>query len=197
MIEDIWIRFLQLVWVPMSNDQIVWLIAPLLFSLVMIQMYFGKYKTEQLGWNTAYANSASLMWVVVLLSKYLYENQHLLEIYPMYGYLTGGLALMTVVLGYVNYQHSLPRQLAFFLSSAIPTTVVAYLVIVIVMGGIPVDWNTLIASIVFYLILSTMLYAYRTSITTTKQIERAAKEQAKKKKREVKKIQRKIVKKLK
>ena len=69
-LDELIIRIIQIVLVPSYNPDVIWSIAPLFFGLVLMQMYFGKYKTEQLGWNTAFGNSVSLMWASAILFRF-------------------------------------------------------------------------------------------------------------------------------
>ena len=196
-LEDIFVRVLQIVLVPTDVLDVLWIIAPLLFGLLMIQMYFGKYKTEQLGWNTAYSNSISLMWVTFLLVRFM-DSTYGLEIAwntpGLYGQLLLiiFLAVLTLALAYFNYQHILPKTIAFFLSSAIPTSILAYLSVVIVMGRIPVDVITIISGLILFFIVDIIFRVYRKSINSPKYVEKTLKEQIKKRNRKIGVIKRKI-----
>ena len=72
--DQVLVRLIQILIVPQYFPQLIWLILPLFFGLVMIQMYFGRYKTEQIGWNTAYANTVSLIWVCFILLKFMSDE---------------------------------------------------------------------------------------------------------------------------
>jgi hypothetical protein len=56
-----------------------------------------------------------------------------------------------------NFFHILPKRFAFFISSTLPTSVFAYLAIVVIYTGIPIDWYTLLAGIVLFLVLMVVL----------------------------------------
>lgn len=183
------IRILQILLVPYYKRSVIWTIAPLIVALVMIQMYFGKYKTEPLGWNTAFSNSVSLMWVTAILLKYMSDTYGLSDIFEYYqdqiGYIimVSVLAIFTLTLIILNYNHLIPKRFAFILSSSIPVNVSAYLVIVIVMGRIPIDWITFLAVIVLFFFLSLVFAAYRRLITPAKSAMQTLKEREEKEKK--------------
>ncbi|MFQ5620385.1 MAG: hypothetical protein ACE5FT_00920 [Candidatus Nanoarchaeia archaeon] len=196
-IEEIFVRTLQIIVVPTIERDILWIIAPLIFGLIMIQMYFGKYKTEQLGWNTAYSNTISLMWVTFLLFKFMDDSYGLQTAWDTPGLhgqmlLVSSVGVLTLALAFFNYQHLLPKWIAFFLSSAVPTSIIAYLTIVVVMGRIPVDNITLISGLILFLIVDVIFRIYRRSISSPYYVQKTLEKQEKKRKREISKVKRKI-----
>lgn len=199
--ETILVRLVQVVLVPQFNPDVIWSIAPLLFGLVMMQMYFGKYKTEELGWNTAFGNSVSLMWVVAILGRYLYVEygyQQAMNTPGLQGQmlLVGILAVLTVWLIVINYKHALPKNVAFMLGSSLPTSIFAYLAIVIVMGRVPVDLNTLIAGVLFSCGAWLVFFTYRHAITSPWYVEKTLERRKKERKKAIRKATRKIEKKV-
>jgi len=191
------IRILEILLVPYFNRDALWTIAPLIFALVMLQMYFGKYKTEQLGWNTAYGNTISLVWVTAILFKYFHETYGLADAwlsleYRGYFFLIVGLGVFTLILAFLNFEHIMPKKLAFFLSSSLPTNGLAYFVLVIVLGKIPLDEVTFWASAFIFLFLTLTFWVYRKIITPSKGSLVTLKKHEEEKKKLNRKIKRKI-----
>jgi len=190
--ESLFVRLIQMVLVPSYVPDVIWSVAPLFFALVMIQMYQGRYKTEELGWNSAFGNSVSLMWATAVLFKYMYLSYGFAYAFSTPG-LRGQLILVCVVafstllLIIFNYRHSLPKQLAFFLADSVPTTVLAYLSIVIVMGRIPIDKYTIIAGLIIFLFLELVFQLYRKAITSPWYVQRALDIRKLKKQKELRK----------
>ena len=191
------VRILQILLVPYVNKEILWTIAPLLFGLVMVQMYFGKYKTEQLGWNTAYGNTISLMWVTAVLLKYLHKTYGLSNL-TLNDELTGYflliliLGLITLTLAVIDFNHLMSKKFAFLISSSLPTNILAYFIIVVVMGKIPLDNTTLWASILTFIFFSLVFYVYKKSITPAKSALPTLKKHEKENKKEMRRITKKI-----
>lgn len=196
-LESILVRFLQILFIPHFFRETIWVILPLVFGLVMMQMYFGKYKTEQLGWNTAYANTVSLIWVCFILVKFMSDNYGVEQSWMNMQLraqllLIAGVALLTLTLIIMNYNHLLPKKLAFVLSSAVPTSVLAYLAIVIIMGRVPIDAATIWAGLIIWLFVTIVFKIYRRAITAPKDIQRRYEEKQKKQQKERKKTVKKI-----
>lgn len=183
--EELLIRLVQIILVPHFVPDVIWSVAPLFFGLVMIQMYNGRYKTEDMGWNSAFGNSVSLMWAVAILIRYIYLSYGF-----EYAWRTPGLrgqmvlvivlTLATFLLVVFNYKHSISKRWAYFLADSVPTTVLAYLAIVIVMGRIPVDRYTLVAGMVIYLVIDIVFRLYRKAISSPWYVERALEQRKKK-----------------
>jgi Zn-dependent protease with chaperone function len=193
----IFIRILEILFVPYIYKEALWTIAPLVFALVMVQMYFGKYKTELLGWNTAFSNNISLIWVTAIILRYLSEVQGLYNSWnnpDLRGYLILALALgvFTIILSILTFNHLIPKKLDFILSSSLPTNVIAYFVLVIVIGKIPLDETTFLATLLIFAFLSIVFHFYRKSITPPKSEIPTLKKHEKEKKKEIGKIKRKI-----
>jgi len=166
----VFIRILEILLVPYIHREVLWTVAPLIFALVMIQMYFGKYKTEQLGWNTAYGNTISLMWVTAILLKYLSDTQGLIYAWntmELRGYLIMivALGLFTLILAILNFEHLIPKKLAFLISSSLPTNIGAYFIIVIVLGRVTLDWTTFWAAFLIFVFLWGVFKVYKDIIT--------------------------------
>ena len=193
----LFIRILEILLVPYIHKEALWTIAPLVFALVMVQMYFGKYKTELLGWNTAFSNNISLVWVTAVILKYLHTFYGILNSWndlALRGYLILALALglLTLILSVLTFNHLIPKKLDFILSSSLPTNLVAYFVLVIVMGKIPLDETTFLSSIIIFTFLSIIFYFYKKSITPPKSEIYILKKHEQEKKKEIGKLKRKI-----
>jgi len=157
-------RLQELAITPWQHKEIFWTVLPLLITAFFIEVYFGRHKTEELGWNTAFANCISLLWVTTALIRFMYEE------YGSWVFLTWDFAghtptvLLIIFLGFwafmlaiFNYYHVLPKAISFFVSSAIPVNITALLFVIIVIGKNPVDWITLIAAFIAFIIIAIIL----------------------------------------
>jgi len=59
---------------PFKDASIWWLLTPILLFWIIIEIYFGRHKTEKLGWNTALGNGLSMFWIVVISFKVLFTE---------------------------------------------------------------------------------------------------------------------------
>jgi len=134
----------------------IWILAPLLVTLLLMEFYFNRYKGEELGWNTAFGNSLILIFVSIDILKFLYTHRML-----DYVTLESALAIAVILLGFVlmilSFFHLMPKELAFGLSSRLPINIIAYLTIVIIYSGMIIDFYTAVASIIFAVIVGAVL----------------------------------------
>lgn len=151
----------NLVQTPMTNPNILWTILPLLGIAFFIELYFGRYKTEELGWNTAFGNTISLLWVTTALFRFMYETYGNM-VFTEWNFagntptmlLIYALGLWSLVLAISNFFHILPKQVSFFVSSTIPVNVSAVVTTVLVIGQFPINRVTLTAALILYLALA-------------------------------------------
>lgn len=159
--QGIFPRLNELVQMPLTNPNILWTILPLLGIAFSLELYFGRYKTEELGWNTAFGNTISLLWVTTALFRFMYEA-HGSAIFREWNFagntptmlLIYALGLWSLLLATSNFFHILPKQISFFVSSTIPVNVSAVVTTVLVIGEFHIDRVTLIAALILYIALA-------------------------------------------
>lgn len=159
--EGIFPRFNELVQTPLTNPDILWTILPLLGIAFFLELYFGRYKTEELGWNTAFGNTISLLWVTTALFRFMYET-HGSMIFREWNLagntptmiLIYALGLWSLLLAISNFFHILPKQISFFVSSTIPVNVSAVVTTLLVIGEFQIDRVTLTAALILYIALA-------------------------------------------
>ncbi len=161
-------RYMELILAPLEHKEMLWIVLPVTITLVVMELYFGVYSSEELGWNTATANSLFLVLVSFDLFRQLFVAGSLsfaaLSMYPSLFAISGVLLLLGIVMLILNFTHSMPRHLAFKISSVLPVNIFAYLSVVVVysnlssasggvMQGIPIDRMTAAAAVLLYISL--------------------------------------------
>jgi hypothetical protein len=143
---------------PLKNEKSIWIVAPLLIVLFIMQVYFGRHRDEELGWNTAFGNSISLVFVCANLLRYMHDHhtwQGLFDVLEVQykTILIAVVFIQALSLLYLDFFHTWPKKLAFFFSSAVFVNTTAFLAIVMVYSTIPFDWVTLAASGLVYVLV--------------------------------------------
>lgn len=198
LIAETFRRILEILLVPYYNNEVIWIIAPLLFVLMMIQMYFGRYKTEQLGWNTAFSNTASLMWVTVILFKFLHDKFGSIGAAWLTPGATGDvvivtlLGILTLTLAILDFYHVLPKKFAFLISSTLPLNAMAFFTALIVVGNITFDRTTSQAFTVLLIFFIAVFYIYKKMITPAPTIVKTLEKREKEKEKLIRKEERKV-----
>lgn len=202
-IESVYPRFIELLKEPFKNPDAIWLVVPLIIVLIFMQAYFGKHREEELGWNTAFGNSISLIFVGAGLLKFIYYdygliNYRLVEIAtsPVVPYkliIVAVVLLQALCLLFLDFFHALPKRIAFFFSSPIFINTTAYLAIAIISSTtIPFEWVTLWAAALVYIVVILGSYTIRKVIRPSEEAQKYLNklEQERKEKRLEKKRQR-------
>lgn len=148
-----WNRFIELITAPYYHTEMLWIVLPLITALILMQLYFGLHKKEELGWNTAVGNSLALVFVAMDLIRYIFINSPektfmpfiFLNIEKIFIPFAVGILAAWILFG--EFFHLLPKKFAFLISSSLPTTLLGYLAIILIYTKIPMDLATLMASI--------------------------------------------------
>lgn len=141
--ETIQERTLEIAQAPLNNPEIIPGVLPLVLGALILELYFGKHKNEELGWNTAVGNS--ILWLSTGISLHMTETiQTTQELYATYVVI--GLGLFT---GYLNFFHKWKSDLAFLASSTTIVYSIAYITTVVIKTEIPPDRLTMKAGLAF------------------------------------------------
>lgn len=151
-------RFVEFVAAPINHPEMLWMSIPLITVLVLMQFYFGVYKQEELGWNTAVGNSLVLIFIVIDLVRYMvttYGFNYILLNPVFYPNLL--LIFILTILGFwlllMNFFHWLPKKVAFFIASPLPINILAYMALVITYANIKLDIITISVAILLFVML--------------------------------------------
>jgi hypothetical protein len=146
---------------PISNPDMLWILLPLLATMFLIELYFGRYKEETLGWNSAVGNSIVLFFVAVNLFSYLYRSGLLISVSfipPQLfatalkkSIITFIILLESILLLFLNFFHLMPKSLAFGVSSAMIVNFTGVIAILLVYSDTPIDIVTLLAVLLIFI----------------------------------------------
>ena len=153
-------RFMELITAPYHHKDMIWIVLPLVTALFLMQLYFGRYKKEELGWNTAVGNSLALIFVAVDLTRQIYLNSASTTVFNFI-FDNFSKVMIVFILGIVSFWllfgeffHLFPKKFAFLISSSLPTTLIAYLAIILIYTKIPIDFSILLASLMMFIVLT-------------------------------------------
>jgi len=141
------IRSLEIVFSPLTNPDMLWLLIPLIANIFLLEFYFSRHKHEELGWNTAYGNALVLLFIAIMLAKHLYE-QGILYTHQTKFIIVLIVILFGISLTVIDFFHWLPKNIAFKISSKIPVNYLALVAIILVYTDFPVDYITASAFVV-------------------------------------------------
>ena len=203
LIPTVWERITELISAPAVNPQMMWIISPLILTLILMTFYFGRYTKEELGWNTAIGNSIVLLFVAIDLLRYVHNLSTPgsivnYELHPISTIICLIVLAEAVTLMFTSFFKALPKSITFFLCAPLPVNLQAYLAVVIVYTNITLDEFTLFAAIVMFVLLYVLIKLLqvferlfiktmrKTSIAELQAEQKVAKEQIKKAEKEEK-----------
>ena len=155
-------RVREIIKAPATNINMIWIVTPLLITLLVMTFYFGRYITEELGWNTAVGNSLVLLYTSMDLLRYIFNGVGVVggfaafdnfALDPLKTIIAIAVGCFGLFLMFSNFIHALPKKLAFFVSSPLPINLTAYLAIAITYTNIAFDYITIIAAIFIFICL--------------------------------------------
>lgn len=136
-------RILDILTAPLQVKEMIWILAPIVITLLLMEFYFSRYSDEELGWNTAFGNSLVLIFVAIDLARKLYTTTFL-QIDTK-----AAIVLAIIIEGFlltlIDFFHILPKQIAFKISHKLPINFTAIIAVILVYTNIPVDWITCVA----------------------------------------------------
>ncbi|MBU0929548.1 MAG: hypothetical protein KJ623_00560 [Nanoarchaeota archaeon] len=183
--DQVFPRLIEMFRSPFDYPETLWLIIPLFVTILFMQLYFGRWKNEKLGWNSVLANMIALLFVIMNLIYYMIQNYKPEEIFnlgdPVYKIILIGVIIIQIILMMVFvYFHEIPKKILFFIGSSLTINTLAFVTIVMVYGRIPFDLVTLTAFICLYIFVQLFFLLFRWIIPPSKQIKPYLREKAKK-----------------
>lgn len=157
---------------PWLDQKGIWMILPLILILIFIHIYFGRHRSEELGWNSAFSNSISLLWVEITLLRFLLEEHSFGQLLsgPEFGkaMVVVFLGLWVIALAVFNFFHIVPKRFAFMASSPSSVYVLAYIAVSLVVADFTIVKETIISSIMLFFILLLLINMIKLSIPMAK-----------------------------
>jgi len=144
--------FVEIFSAPFRDSSIWWVLTPIILFWLVLEVYFGMYKGEKLGWNTALGNGLNLFWVVVISLKALFtKNLELFSIDRLMAVIV--IAVYSGFIISVSFTHKLKENIFFLFAS--PTTIyyLSGITILWIHGLINITLWVIIDLIIFYTVL--------------------------------------------
>lgn len=135
---------------PMFVDpSLFWYLGPILLFWLILEVYFSKYKTEDLGWNTALGNGLSVFWVLTISMKYLFDNNR--ENFEWIKFIALLVMMLYAIFIIMNsFSHKLKQKASFLLASPTITYYLSGVAILWTYGELEITMWVLIDLVIFY-----------------------------------------------
>jgi hypothetical protein len=131
---DEWVNILngfkEIFSAPFKDLSIWWLLAPIIMFWVILEIYFSRYKTEKLGWNSTLGYGLNMFWIGIISLRTLFANDF--ELFTLGKILfLAFIAMYSIFIISVSFTHKLKQKIFFLFAS--PT-------LVYFLSGIAVLW---------------------------------------------------------
>lgn len=136
-------KYLQILEFPSTHPDFIPSLIPIFVGLVVLELYFGRYKYEHLGWNSAVSNSTLLITTGLSLIFKLNLMPHTPKSQTIVAW--GILGVGTIIM-LLNFYHVWPEELAFNVSSSFFSYTMVYITIAVVYTGMEPASTTFVAA---------------------------------------------------
>jgi len=142
-----------------QGTSIWWLLAPLILFWLVLEFYFGKYKKEKLGWNTALGNALSIFWLIIISVMKMFENG-LKEYNVASLFFLLAICLYTLGIIIFTFTHKLKEDFDYLIASPTPVYFLSMIAVLISHGPLKINGIIIIDLVilfVFVLLFGTIL----------------------------------------
>lgn len=144
--------FIDIIFAIFRFPNIFWIGFPLLFTLIVMELYFGRYKNEKIDIASSLTNSLVFIFTGLDLVKLLLSEPNV-----TYYFFKLGVSIFLVIVGfilvYVTYFHSMSNFFYKIFTSFLIVNGLAYLVVLFVYSNYRFNLYYFIASVLFLLFL--------------------------------------------
>jgi hypothetical protein len=130
------------IYTPLEQPELLPTVLPLVFGAVVIELYFGKYTQEELGWNTSVGNA--VIWATTGITLLMTTSMTQQERYAAYGLIAVG-----AFVGYMDFNHKWSDSVAFIVSSSGIVYTLAYIAVIMIKTSMPVNATTMKGAAIF------------------------------------------------
>jgi hypothetical protein len=154
--SEVWLSILggfkEIFLSPLKDPSILWLLTPIILFWFVMEIYFGRYKTENLGWNSALGYGLSMFWIVVISFRTIFENNF--ELFSIDKLLfVVAVAVYSIIIILISFTHRAKAKIFFLFTSP---TLVYYLfgiALLVVNDLLNITFWVVIDLIIFYVII--------------------------------------------
>ncbi|MGB9707867.1 MAG: hypothetical protein ACPLXC_00870 [Candidatus Pacearchaeota archaeon] len=156
-------RAVEILKQPALNKDMLWILLPSIVTLFLMELYFGRYKEEELGWNSAVSNALVLFFVGMNLASWLYSHQLLIGFFSVEETIFMNALIKTLIaifvlvesalLLFLNFFHLVKKKFAFGISSTLIINFIGVISIILVYSEVPLDALTFPAVLMTFIAL--------------------------------------------
>ncbi|WEL23547.1 hypothetical protein [Candidatus Nanohalovita haloferacivicina] len=147
------------IYTPIRQPELLPTLLPIIIGGIVIELYFGRFTHEELGWNTAVGNA--IIWITTGANLLINSNLSAGEEKAAYSLIGIG-----AIVGYMDFYHKWPDTIAFIVSSSGIVYTLAYITVIFVKTDLGVTPDTLRGAAVFFLAVQILFKLFQGFETT-------------------------------
>ena len=145
-LKEIWAAFI-------FDLSILWILSPIFIIWIFLEVYFGMFKSEKLGWNNVLGNGISLMWIGVDAMRYIFSAARIGDFWLRF-VIFGIMILYAFFIIYISFTRRLGEFLTYALGSTTPIYFLSFVAVLWSYGQLQIDkWVFLDLSAIFIFLL--------------------------------------------
>ncbi|MBT3406637.1 hypothetical protein HN419_05740 [Candidatus Woesearchaeota archaeon] len=142
------------------DASIWWVLAPVIILWIVLEVYFGEYKKEKLGWNTSLANGITLLWVNIEAMRFIFSIPGIDMKWIRFVVLLFILAYAGFII-YISFTHKFSAKVTYILASASPIYYLSMISILWSHGQLQMTWWVLLDLILLFGLLLFIFWIIR------------------------------------
>ncbi|MFP4118602.1 MAG: hypothetical protein ACLFTH_00950 [Candidatus Woesearchaeota archaeon] len=137
-----------------TEPALLWQLTPIVLVWFILEIYFGAYAKEKLGWNTALANGISLFWIVISGMQYIFSDSAENFSWVAFG-IIAFMALYGMLIIVTTFKHSLPKKVEFAIAAPTPVYYFSAIVLLVAYQQITITMTiimSILALFIFFMV---------------------------------------------
>jgi hypothetical protein len=144
---------------PFRSLEALWILIPLFILWVVLEIYFAKFKTEKLGWNTALANGITLGWLTLQGMKGLFEAKP--DPFWFRFIANGAILIYATLIIYSSFTHKISEKWNFVIASPTPVYFLGVFSVMWGFGTLQINRYVLLDLLILFIVLNLLLLIFR------------------------------------
>lgn len=150
-LEQMWLAFKDIAAAPFQQLSVWWFLTPIIIFWIILEVYFGKHKSEELGWNTALSNGMALVWVNIESMRFLWQNHP--EPFWLRFVIVSTILCYGFFIIFISFTHKLSSKTTYALASPNPIYYFSYISVLWGHGVLTLTWWVFLDLIIIYPII--------------------------------------------
>jgi len=158
-----------------KEPSIWWFLAPVFILWIVMEIYFGQYKKEKLGWNSILANGISFTWINIASFRVLFLEDSLAVNFNLRIVILSLFFFYGLFIIYIAFTHKLPQKIGSWIAG--PTTIYFLSTVSVLWGQRVLEINKwiLIDFIILYFVISFIFWLIKKRLGILGEVEAISK----------------------